>query len=265
MNENQEDQYLQIQNAARLGGGQGRIDKQHAAGKLTARERIGKLLDPGTFVETGLYVAHRASGFDMEDKRFATDGVITGWGKIEGRRVYVFAQDFTILGGSLGEAHGRKIAQLMDLAYQNGAPLIGINDSGGARIQEGVDSLAAYGEIFYRNTRASGVIPQISLIMGPCAGGAVYSPGITDFVFMLDQNAFMFITGPEVIKAVTHEVVTFETLGGAAVHSERAGWLISPRRMRKPCSTSCAGCCLTCPPTISHPRPSSPPQTIPSG
>ena len=223
MNENQEDQYLQIQNAARLGGGQGRIDKQHAAGKLTARERIGKLLDPGTFVETGLYVAHRASGFDMEDKRFATDGVITGWGKIEGRRVYVFAQDFTVLGGSLGEAHGRKIAQLMDLAYQNGAPLIGINDSGGARIQEGVDSLAAYGEIFYRNTRASGVIPQISLIMGPCAGGAVYSPGITDFVFMLDQNAFMFITGPEVIKAVTHEEVTFETLGGAAVHSEQSG------------------------------------------
>jgi len=212
-----------LQTSARLGGGQAQIEKQHAKGKFTARERIEKLLDPGTFVETGMYVAHRAIGLGMESSHPATDGVITSWGKVDGRLVYVFAQDFTILGGSLGEAHGRKIAQLMDLAYQNGAPIIGINDSGGARIQEGVDSLASYGEIFYRNTRASGVIPQISLIMGPCAGGAVYSPGINDFVFMVDQNAYMFITGPEVIKAVTHEDVDFDSLGGAVVHSEKSG------------------------------------------
>lgn len=212
-----------LQSSARLGGGQAQIEKQHAKGKFTARERIEKLLDPGTFVETGLFVSHRALGLGMESFHPATDGVITGWGKMDGRLVYVFAQDFTIFGGSLGEAHGRKIAQLMDLAYQNGAPIIGLNDSGGARIQEGVDSLAAYGEIFYRNTRASGVIPQISLIMGPCAGGAVYSPGINDFVFMVDQNAYMFITGPEVIKAVTHEDVDFESLGGSIVHSEKSG------------------------------------------
>jgi acetyl-CoA carboxylase carboxyltransferase component len=212
-----------LQSAAHLGGGQAQIDKQHAKGKFTARERIEKLLDPGTFVETGLYVTHRAVGLGMEGSHPATDGVITGWGKVDGRLIYVFAQDFTILGGSLGEAHGRKIAQLMDLAYQNGAPIIGLNDSGGARIQEGVDSLASYGEIFFRNTRASGVIPQITLVMGPCAGGAVYSPGINDFVFMVDQNAYMFITGPEVIKAVTHEDVDFDSLGGAVVHSEKSG------------------------------------------
>ena len=212
-----------IKDTARQGEGQAQIEKQHTKGKLTARERIEKLLDADTFVETGLLVSHRAVGLGMEADHPATDGVITGWGKVDGRLVYIFAQDFTILGGSLGEAHGRKIAQVMDLAYQNGAPIIGLNDSGGARIQEGVDSLASYGEIFYRNTRASGVIPQISLIMGPCAGGAVYSPGITDFVFMLDQNAFMFITGPEVIKAVTHEEVDFNSLGGALVHSEKSG------------------------------------------
>jgi acetyl-CoA carboxylase carboxyltransferase component len=212
-----------LQSSAHLGGGQAQIEKQHAKGKFTARERIEKLLDPGTFVETGLYVAHRAIGLGIESSHPATDGVITGWGKVDGRLVYIFAQDFTIFGGSLGEAHGRKIAQLMDLAYQNGAPIIGLNDSGGARIQEGVDSLASYGEIFYRNTRASGVIPQISLIMGPCAGGAVYSPGINDFVFMVDQNAYMFITGPEVIKAVTHEDVDFDSLGGSIVHSEKSG------------------------------------------
>jgi acetyl-CoA carboxylase carboxyltransferase component len=212
-----------LQSSALLGGGQAQIDKQHTKGKFTARERIEKLLDPGSFVETGLFVTHRALGLGMESSHPATDGVITGWGKVDGRLIYLFAQDFTIFGGSLGEAHGRKIAQLMDLAYQNGAPIIGLNDSGGARIQEGVDSLASYGEIFYRNTRASGVIPQISLIMGPCAGGAVYSPGINDFVFMVDQNAYMFITGPEVIKAVTHEDVDFESLGGSIVHSEKSG------------------------------------------
>jgi acetyl-CoA carboxylase carboxyltransferase component len=216
--------HLEEKRAAALkGGGEPQIEKQHAKGKLTARERIEKLLDPHTFTETGLFVTHRAKGFGMENFHPATDGVITGWGKVYGRPVYVYAQDFTILGGSLGEAHGKKIADLMDLAYQNGAPIIGLNDSGGARIQEGVDSLAAYGEIFYRNTRASGVIPQISAILGPCAGGAVYSPGITDFIFMVDSTAYMFITGPEVVKAVTHEAVDATTLGGTDVHRQKSG------------------------------------------
>ncbi|NMC78828.1 MAG: acyl-CoA carboxylase subunit beta [Chloroflexi bacterium] len=208
---------------AQLGGGPSQIEKQHAKGKKTARERLESLLDEGTFVETDMFVQHRASGFGLEEKRPLTDGVVTGWGKIDGRLVYVYAQDFTILGGSLGESHGLKIARLMDLAYQNGMPLIGLNDSGGARIQEGVDALAAYGEIFYRNTRASGVIPQISVILGPCAGGAVYSPAITDFIFMVEKTAYMFITGPEVVKAVTHEDVDSETLGGASVHRSRSG------------------------------------------
>ncbi len=208
---------------ALLGGGETAIEKQHAKGKKTARERIEILLDKGSFIETDMFVTHRATGLGMEKSHPLTDGVVTGWGKIDGRIVYVFAQDFTVMGGSLGESHGRKIAKLMDLAYQNGAPIIGLNDSGGARIQEGVDSLAAYGEIFYRNTRASGVIPQISVILGPCAGGAVYSPGITDFVFMTEANAYMFITGPEVIKAVTHEEVDFDTLGSASVHHGKSG------------------------------------------
>ncbi len=206
-----------------MGGGEAQIEKQHAKGKLTARERIEQLLDKDTFNETDIYVIHRAQGLGMEKNHPLTDGVVTGWGKINGRTVYVYAQDFTILGGSLGEAHGAKIAKLMDLAYQNGAPLIGMNDSGGARIQEGVSSLASYGEIFFRNTRASGVIPQISVILGPCAGGAVYSPGITDFVFMTEKIAYMFITGPDVIRAVTHEDVDFETLGSASVHHSKSG------------------------------------------
>ncbi|GAP22766.1 acyl-CoA carboxylase subunit beta [Leptolinea tardivitalis] len=205
------------------GGGLSQIEKQHSRGKLTARERIEKLLDPGSFVETGMYVTHHATGFGMENQHPYTDGVVTGWGKIDNRLVYIFAQDFTILGGSLGEAHGRKIAYLMDLAYQNGAPIIGLNDSGGARIQEGVASLDAYGEIFFRNTRASGVIPQISIILGPTAGGSVYSPGINDFIFMVEKTSNMFITGPEVIKAVTHEEIDFESLGGSSVHSEKSG------------------------------------------
>lgn len=212
-----------LRQKALLGGGQAQIDKQHARGKKTARERINLLLDKDTFCETDMFVTHRSTGFGMEKNHPLTDGVVTGWGKINGRTVYVYAQDFTVLGGSLGEAHGRKITKLMDLAYQNGAPLIGLNDSGGARIQEGVDSLASYGEIFYRNTRASGVIPQISVILGPCAGGAVYSPGITDFVFMVEKNSYMFITGPEVIKAVTHEAVDFDTLGSASVHHNKSG------------------------------------------
>ena len=213
----------EIRKQVLMGGGQEKIDKQHEKGKLSARERIEYLLDPGTFTEIGSYVTHRATGLGMEKNHPWGDGVITGIGKIEGRPIYIFAQDFTILGGSVGEAHGRKIARLMDMAYQNGAPVIGLNDSGGARIQEGVDALAGYGEIFHRNVRASGVIPQISVILGPCAGGAVYSPAITDFVFMVEQTAHMFITGPEVVKAVTHEDVDFETLGGASIHSHKTG------------------------------------------
>ncbi len=208
---------------AKSGGGEAYIEKQHAKGKLSARERVERLLDPDTFQEMDLYVTHRATGFGMEKSHPLTDGVITGWGKIDGRLVYVYSQDFTILGGSLGEAQGKKITRLLDLAYQNGAPVIGMNDSGGARIQEGVDSLAAYGEIFTRNVRASGVIPQISMILGPCAGGAVYSPGITDFVCMVEKTAHMFITGPEVVRAVTHEDVDFDTLGGADVHHQKSG------------------------------------------
>jgi acetyl-CoA carboxylase carboxyltransferase component len=207
----------------RVGGGEAAISKQHAKGKQTARERIEHFLDPDTFQEMDPFVTHRASGLGMEKSHPLTDGVVTGWGKVDGRLVYVYAQDFTILGGSLGEAHGRKIARLMDMAYQNGAPLIGMNDSGGARIQEGVDALAAYGEIFTRNVRCSGVIPQLSLILGPCAGGAVYSPGITDFVCMVEKTSHMFITGPEVVRAVTHEDVDFDTLGGAEVHHQKSG------------------------------------------
>ena len=208
---------------AHLGGGQRRIDAQHEKGKLTARERLELLLDPGSFYEIDEFVTHRATGFGMEEKHYLGDGVVTGWGMIDGRLVYVFAQDFTVMGGSLGQAHGAKICKVMDLAMKNGAPLIGINDSGGARIQEGVDSLWAYGEIFARNTLASGVIPQISVIMGPCAGGAVYSPAITDFVFMVEGTSHMFITGPAVIKAVTREEVTQEELGGAMAHNVKSG------------------------------------------
>lgn len=208
---------------ASLGGGQKRIDRQHAKGKRTARERIAGLLDPGSFIETGMFVTHRADRFGMDASHPLGDGVITGTGKVEGYPVCVFAQDFTVLGGSVGEAHGLKIARLMDLAVSTGVPLIGLNDSGGARIQEGVDALAAYGEIFFRNVHASGVIPQISVIMGPCAGGAVYSPAVTDFVVMVDQMAHMFVTGPQVIQAVTHEEVDAESLGGATVHSQTSG------------------------------------------
>jgi acetyl-CoA carboxylase carboxyltransferase component len=216
-------QLEQIRTVASSGGGEARIAAQHAKNKLTARERIEQLIDPGTFQEIGMYVTHRASGLGMEKSHPYTDGVVTGWGKVDGRLVYVFAQDFTIMGGSVGEAHGLKIANLLDLARQNGSPVIGLNDSGGARIQEGVEALAGYGQIFYRNVQASGVIPQISVILGPCAGGAVYSPAITDFIFMVEKTAHMFITGPEVVKAVTHQEVTFDQLGGAAIHREQSG------------------------------------------
>lgn len=206
-----------------LGGGEERIRAQHERGKLTARERIDLLLDKGTFREVDAFVVHRTHDFDLDKQRYLGDSVVTGWGMIEGRLVYVFSQDFTVFGGSLGEVHAEKVCKIMDMAMKNGAPVIGLNDSGGARIQEGVVSLGGYADIFLRNTLASGVIPQISVIMGPCAGGAVYSPALTDFILMVRNSSYMFITGPEVVKAVTHEDVTFEELGGAAVHSEISG------------------------------------------
>jgi acetyl-CoA carboxylase carboxyltransferase component len=204
------------------GGGPKSIEKQHAAGKLTARERIERLLDPGSFAELDMFVEHRCHDLGMDKRQLPGEGVVTGYGSIDGRKVFIFAQDFTVMGGSLGEMHARKICKVMDLAAKVGAPLIGINDSGGARIQEGVDALSGYGQIFYRNTVSSGVIPQISVIMGPCAGGAVYSPALTDFVFMV-QGANMFITGPQVIKAVTGEDVSADELGGAATHNRTSG------------------------------------------
>jgi propionyl-CoA carboxylase beta chain len=208
---------------ARLAGGTEAIAKQHERGKLTARERLEKLLDPGSFTETDMLVRHRSHGFGIEDRRPYSDAVVTGWGTIDGRKVFVFAQDFTVFGGSLGGVIGEKVCKIMDLALETGAPVIGLNDSGGARIQEGAASLAGYGYIFDRNVRSSGVIPQISAIMGPCAGGAVYSPAMTDFTFMVSETSHMFITGPEVIKAVTGEEVTQEELGGAMSHASRSG------------------------------------------
>jgi len=208
---------------AEEGGGAERRAKQHKEGKLGARERIALLLDEGTFEETDRFVTHRASDFGMAEKRFPGDGIVTGFGRIDGRTVFVFAQDFTVFGGSLSEANAGKIVKLMDTAMRVGAPLIGLNDSGGARIQEGVVSLAGYADIFLRNTLASGVIPQISAILGPCAGGAVYSPAITDFILMVDKTSYMFVTGPDVIKTVTHEEVTKEALGGATTHNEVSG------------------------------------------
>ncbi len=208
---------------AELGGGAKRIEQQHARGKMTARERILFLLDEGSFVELDKFVTHRCTDFDMQSKKYLGDGVITGYGTVSGRHVYVYAQDFTVFGGSLSSAQASKICKLMDLALKNGKPIIGINDSGGARIQEGVESLAGYAEIFWRNTMSSGVIPQITAIMGPSAGGAVYSPSLTDFIFMVKKSSYMFVTGPDVIKTVTHEEVTMEDLGGAATHSTRSG------------------------------------------
>jgi propionyl-CoA carboxylase beta chain len=204
---------------ARAGGGAARVEAQHSKGKLSARERVELLLDEGSFEEFDMFVAHRCTDFGMEENRPAGDGVVTGWGTVNGRLVYVFSQDFTVMGGSVSETHGAKICKIMDMALQNGAPVIGLNDSGGARIQEGVGSLAAYGEVFQRNIEASGVIPQISVIMGPCAGGAVYSPAMTDFIFMVKGSSYMFVTGPEVVKTVTNEVVTAEELGGASTHT----------------------------------------------
>jgi acetyl-CoA carboxylase carboxyltransferase component len=213
----------ELREQAQLGGGKARIKRQHDRGKLTARERIDLLLDRGSFRELDPFVTHRTTGFDMEEKKYLSDSVVTGWGTIDGRLVYVFSQDFTVFGGSLGEVHAEKVCKVMDLALKNGAPIIGLNDSGGARIQEGVVSLGGYADLFLRNVLASGVVPQISAIMGPCAGGAVYSPAMTDFIFMVKNTSHMFITGPQVIKAVTREEVSFEELGGAMTHNTKSG------------------------------------------
>jgi len=213
----------QMRERARLGGGQERIDRQHTRGKMTARERVEKLLDPGSFRELDMFVTHRATGFGVEKQEYLGDSAVTGWGTINDRPVYVFSQDFTVFGGSLSEVHAEKVCKIMDLATKNGAPVIGLNDSGGARIQEGVVSLAGYAHIFLRNVLASGVVPQISAILGPCAGGAVYSPAMTDFILMVKDTSHMFITGPQVIRAVTHEEVTFEELGGAMTHASKSG------------------------------------------
>ena len=207
---------------ARLGGGQRRIDIQHSKGKLTARERIELLLDEGSFEEFDMFVAHRCTDFGMGEVKMPGDGVVTGWGTVNGRQVYVFSQDFTVFGGSLSETHAQKICKIMDMAMKVGAPVIGLNDSGGARIQEGVASLAGYAEVFQRNIMASGVVPQISVIMGPCAGGAVYSPAMTDFIFMVRDSSYMFVTGPDVVKTVTNEIVTAEELGGARTHTSKS-------------------------------------------
>ena len=209
--------------AARVGGGQRRVETQHAKGKLTARERIDVLLDPGSFEEFDMFVEHRSIDFGMESQKIPGDGVVTGHGTINGRLVYVFSQDFTVFGGALSGMHAAKICQILDLALKVGAPVLGLNDSGGARIQEGVDSLAGYADVFQRNVLASGVVPQISMVMGPCAGGAVYSPAMTDFIFMVKDSSYMFVTGPDVVKTVTHETVTQEELGGALTHTQKSG------------------------------------------
>jgi len=213
----------EMRDGARLGGGQKRIDAQHEKGKLTARERIELLLDTDSFEEYDMFVAHRSTDFGMAENKVPGDGVVTGWGTVNGRLVFVFSQDFTVLGGSLSESHAEKICKIMDQAMKVGAPVIGLNDSGGARIQEGVASLAGYAEVFQRNVLASGVVPQVSMIMGPCAGGAVYSPAMTDFIFMVKDTSYMFVTGPDVVKTVTHENVTHEELGGALTHTTRSG------------------------------------------
>ncbi len=222
-NEERIERLRSMRSTARLGGGQARIEQQHARGKLTARERLDLLLDPGSFVEFDTFVTHRATDFGLDDQHILGDGVVTGHGTIRGRLVFVFSQDFTVFGGSLSEAHAEKICKVMDLAMKVGAPIVGLNDSGGARIQEGVASLGGYADIFLRNTLASGVVPQISVVMGPCAGGAVYSPAITDFTIMVEGTSYMFVTGPNVVRAVTHEDVDAERLGGATTHTSRSG------------------------------------------
>lgn len=220
---NKREELESLRQQAKMGGGADKIESQHKKGKLTARERIGLLLDKNSFEEIGAFVKHRSHDFGMENQQILGDGVVTGYGTVNGRLVYVFSQDFTVFGGSLSETHAEKIVKIMELALKNGAPVIGLNDSGGARIQEGVVSLGGYADIFYRNVTSSGVIPQISAIMGPCAGGAVYSPAMTDFIFMVEKTSYMFVTGPNVVKTVTHEEVSSEDLGGASVHSAKSG------------------------------------------
>ena len=214
---------MEMRAEALKGGGEKRIEKQHQKGKLTARERVNLLLDKGSFEEIDAFVTHRSDAFGLGNQKILGDGIITGYGKINGRPVYVFSQDFTVFGGSLSETFAEKMCKIMDLALKNGIPLIGLNDSGGARIQEGVSSLGGYAEVFWRNSMASGVIPQISAIMGPCAGGAVYSPALTDFIYMVENTSYMFVTGPNVVKTVTHEEVTSEELGGASTHNSKSG------------------------------------------
>ena len=221
--EQKSDHLLKLRDQANQGGGEERVAKQHAQGKYTARERVERLIDPGTFIEFDRFITHKCTNFGMEKTKYLGDGVITGIAEINQQKICLYSQDFTCWGGTLGAAHAKKICKIMDFALENRVPLIGINDSGGARIQEGVEALAGYAEIFYRNVKSSGVIPQLSLIMGPCAGGAVYSPAITDFIFMVDKTSYMFVTGPDVIKAVTHEKVTKEDLGGATTHNETSG------------------------------------------
>jgi len=221
--EQKRSELVELRESSELGGGAARIEKQHSQGKYTARERIERLVDPGSFIEFDKFVVHKCISFGMEKNQFLGDGVVTGFGEINGQKVALYSQDFTCWGGALGAAHAKKVCKIMDFALENRIPIIGINDSGGARIQEGVESLAGYADIFYRNVKCSGVIPQISLIMGPCAGGAVYSPAITDFIFMVDKTSYMFVTGPDVIKTVTHEEVTKEELGGASTHNEKSG------------------------------------------
>ncbi|NCG19523.1 MAG: methylmalonyl-CoA carboxyltransferase, partial [Rhodobacterales bacterium] len=217
------DRLAELESQTKMGGGEARIERQHKAGKLTARERIEALLDPGSFIELDAFVVHDCNDFGMDAQRIPGDGVVTGFGRIDGRLIYLYAQDFTVFGGSLSAAHAKKICKVLDMAMRNGAPVIGLNDSGGARIQEGVASLGGYADIFLRNTMASGVVPQLSAIMGPCAGGAVYSPAITDFIAMVDKTSYMFVTGPDVLKTVTHEEVTKEALGGADAHNRISG------------------------------------------
>ena len=217
------DQLRQLRDQSRAGGGEERVKRQHDSGRNTARERLDILLDPGSFRELDAFVSHRSRDFGLENNRYPSDSVVTGWGTINGRLVYVFSQDFTVMGGSVSEVHAEKICKVMDMAMKTGAPLIGLNDSGGARIQEGVGSLGGYADIFLRNTLASGVIPQLSVIMGPCAGGAVYSPSLTDFIFMVKDTSYMFVTGPDVVKQVTHEDVTSEELGGSSIHASKSG------------------------------------------
>ena len=253
------EQLEELRRQAEMGGGEKRIKAQHERGKLTARERLDVLLDEGSFVELDRFVVHRATEFGLEKEKYLGDGVVTGYGTIHGRLIYVFSQDFTVFGGSLSETHAEKIVKIMDLALKNGAPVVGLNDSGGARIQEGVVSLGGYADIFLRNTMASGVIPQISAILGPCAGGAVYSPAITDFIYMVQGTSYMFVTGPNVVKTVTHEDVTMEELGGAATHAAEVGrGALRPARARWSACTAFATSSSSSRRTTPRTRPAAP-------